>query len=250
MNSDVLLDELPVPQLTTSRQTGLKAHGLIRQWIIEGTVPPGTLLKQADLARRFGTSRTPIREAFRMLQEEGLIDAGPNQRAIVRGLDWEELDHLYGARIVLESLAAKITAGQLLPIEIEEAHACLESMTEDLLASDPAKWARLHRRFHTICVARAGEPMLKVLTSYSERSERYVRLYQVMHPNRPKTRAEHENILQAIQSGDSALAASRLAQHLANTAFTVLNDLPVDETGQATKAALEMVTGKRSRSAR
>lgn len=246
MNRDNLFDNLSMPQLEPTRQTGFKVHELMRQMILEGTVPPGTVLMQADLARRFGTSRTPIREAFRMLQEEGLIDADPNKRARVRGLDGQELDHLYGARIVLEALAAEITAGRLSQSELNEARECLRLMTDDLLSSDPAEWARLHRRFHAICVARAGDPILKVITSYSERSERYVRLYQMMHPDRPKAKVQHESILQAIQDGDSAMAASRLAQHLAHTALTVLNDLPVGDTGQATKAAVEMACRKKS----
>lgn len=247
MNTDIFLESLAVPELETTRQTGYQAHEFLRRWILEGAIPPGTVLKQSDLARRFGTSRTPIREAFRMLQEEGLIDADPNKRAVVRGLDGEELDQLYGARIVLESLAARITAGKLQTSEVEDAWACLDAMTDELLASDPSEWARLHRRFHALCVARAGDPMLKVITSYAERSERYVRLYQTMHPERSNARVQHEGILHAIQDGDSVLGSTRLAQHLASTAFTVLNDLPLGDTGQATRAAVEMATGKKAR---
>lgn len=247
MNTDIFLDSLVVPQVETVRQTGYQVHEFMRRWILEGTIPQGSVLKQSDFARRFGTSRTPIREAFRMLQEEGLIEADPNKRAVVRGLDGEELDQLYGARIVLESLAAKITAGKLLASEVEEAQSCLEAMTDELLESDPLEWARLHRRFHAICVARAGDPMLKVITSYAERSERYVRLYQTMHPERGNARVQHEGILQAIQDGDPILGSSLLAQHLASTALTVLNDLPLGDTGHATRAAVEMATGKKAR---
>jgi DNA-binding GntR family transcriptional regulator len=245
------LDDLLVPQLTNPRGTSLEVHAHLRQLIIDGTLPPGTTLKQAELARLFGTSRTPMREAFRMLQEEGLIQADPNQRAVVRGLDGEELDQLYSTRIALESLGARITTGRLEASEIDEAHACLEKMTISLSSDNAPEWMRLHRRFHELCTARAGEPMLRVINSYSERSERYLRLYQMWHPrSHLDAQHEHEGILEAVRGTDPALAGARMARHLAHTALTVLNDVSVDASGRAIQEALDMVAGKKAKARR
>src|SRR5439155_1193638 len=81
--------------------------------------PPGSALLQAEMARRLGVSRTPMREAFRLLQEEGLIDAKPDQRARVRAVDPEDLDGVYGARIMLESLAVTATAKTLTGADLD-----------------------------------------------------------------------------------------------------------------------------------
>lgn len=241
------VDNLQLPHLTETRQTSLEVHAHLRQLIMDGALSPGTVLKQAELARRFGISRTPMREAFRRLQEEDLIAADPNQRAVVRGMDGEELDQLYSTRIALESLGARITTGRLDEQEIEEAEQCLRDMDVPVGPENQAAWMARHRRFHELCVARAGHPMLKVIQSYAERSERYVRLYWMWHPQAHlHARTEHLAILGAVQGRDPARAGALMAEHLSHTALTVLNDVSVDVPGNAIQEALRMVTGKKA----
>jgi DNA-binding GntR family transcriptional regulator len=240
------LEEIELPQLTDPRQTSLEVHAHLRQLIIDSTLPPGTVLKQAELARRFGVSRTPMREAFRMLQEEDLIQADPNQRAVVRGMDGEELDQLYSTRIALESLGARITTGRLEQREIDEARQCLEDMATHLASDNQVEWMAAHRRFHELCMARAGQPMLRVIKSYAERSERYVRLYWLWHPQaHADAQREHEAILEAVEGTDSTLSGVLMARHLSHTALTVLNDVSVDASGHAIQQALSMASGKK-----
>ena len=83
------------PRISDPRRMSLEIHAYLRELIASGVLPPGTELKQTELARAFAVSRTPLREAFRMLQEEGLISAEPNQRSRVLGFDPEELELLY-----------------------------------------------------------------------------------------------------------------------------------------------------------
>ena len=82
-------------------------HAYLRDLIISGAAPTRyPELKQAELARVLAVSRTPLREAFRMLQEEGRSRPSPTSAAVVLGLDAEELDSLYAARVTLEALGA------------------------------------------------------------------------------------------------------------------------------------------------
>lgn len=236
------LENLSVPEFSDPRQTSMAVRDHLRELIIDGTLSPGMTLKQAELARLFGVSRTPMREAFRMLQEEDLILTSPNQRAVVRSLDGNELDQLYGTRITLEALGVRITTGRLDPEEVQEAQQCLEGMSDDVWGPE---WIRLHRRFHEICMARADQPLLRITRSYAERSERYVRLYRMWHPQFHNDKVAHEGILEAVQGTDPALAGQRMANHLAHTAFTVLNDVSVGVTGRAIQEALDMVNGKK-----
>jgi DNA-binding GntR family transcriptional regulator len=251
MTSPTSLGSIPVPDLTDPRRTSLEVHAHLRRLIIDSVLPPGTVLKQAELARLFGTSRTPMREAFRMLQEEDLIQADPNQRAVVRALDSEELDQLYSTRIALESLGARITTGRLDASEVDEALDCLQRMAASPPPDNAPEWARVHRRFHELCMARAGEPMLRVINSHSERSERYLRLYQLWHPqSHSDAQHEHEGILEAVRGDDPALSGARMARHLAHTALTVLSDVSVDASGRAIKEALAMAAGPKAGGAR
>src|SRR5437868_5286132 len=83
------------------RRLSVDVHEQLRDLIVQGELAPGIVLSQAELARQFGVSRGPVREAFRRLQEQGLITAEPDQRPRVTGFDPVGLDSLYGARITL-----------------------------------------------------------------------------------------------------------------------------------------------------
>src|ERR1700680_5103985 len=86
-----------------------QVHGYLRQLILDGTVPPGTVLSQVQIAQEIGVSRTPLREALRMLQEEGLVLAEYNHRVRVAGIDIGEFEQFYASRIMLESLPLALT---------------------------------------------------------------------------------------------------------------------------------------------
>lgn len=240
----VPLGELPVPLIQDARTVSMDVHRHLRRLIIDNVIPAGAVLMQAHLARVFGVSRTPMREAFRMLQEEGLISTETNQRATVRELDPEELDQLYGVRIALESLGVRLTAGRLTPGEVSAAMKALDDMARTPLDSDAEAWLGAHRRFHLICVARAGEPLKRVIQSYGERSERYLRAHQLAHPLAFRAaHAEHEAILDAIRHGDAGRAGALMGEHLSRTSLTVLGDVGRDDQAPATMLALAMARG-------
>ncbi|MDT0183996.1 GntR family transcriptional regulator [Microbacterium sp. ARD31] len=240
------LELLPPPVFTDPRRVSVDLHLHLRRLVFENHLPPGTVLKQAQLARIFGVSRTPMREAFRMLQEEGLIDTAVDQRARVRALDGDELDQLYSVRITLEALGARLTAGRLASSERTRALAALDTMERAQLDEDLEGWMSAHRRFHRVCVARADEPIVRVIDSYAQRSERYLRLYQLWHPQSfAIAHREHADILDAIVEGNVAKSGTRIADHLAHTSITVLADVAGGNDGRAIRHALAMVRDPR-----
>ncbi|MDT0183943.1 GntR family transcriptional regulator [Microbacterium sp. ARD31] len=241
-----MLGSLPPPVFTDPRRVSIDLHMHLRQLIFENQLPPGAVLKQAQLARVFGVSRTPMREAFRMLQEEGLIDVEVDQRAKVRELDGEELDQLYSVRIALEALGARMTAGRLTEEEQALARRRLGEMDEAQDSGDMVRWMEAHRSFHRVCISRADEPLLRVAESYARRSERYLRLYQLWHPQSfSVAHGEHDGILDAIIEGNVAKAGTRMATHLAHTSLTVLRDVAGRSDGTATQHALAMARDPR-----
>lgn len=244
MAVDELLKNLPAPERTHPRHTSLDVHAHLRRLILDGTLPPGTELKQAKLARVFSVSRTPLREAFRMLQEEGLIEADVNARGRVTGFNAAELDALYAARIMLEGLGVRITAGRLNRGEVQDASAQLHDMDLALQGEDPAAWNEAHRRFHRLLTSRSGALLVRGMASYAERSERHVRAAQLSHPDSfRRGRQEHYELFVAVVGGDGELATRLAAGHLSRTAMSVLADQAPGHDAYAVRNALAMVCG-------
>lgn len=219
------IERLPGLRITDPRRISVEVHAHLRELIITGVLAPGTVLKQAELARVFAVSRAPLREAFRMLQEEGLVVGELNQRSRVAGFDPEELQLLYAARIALEALGARLTAGKLTTAETRAAGTALREMDRANRASDMTSWSRAHHQFHRIVVVRCGSHVLRTIGSYAEQSEPYVRAFQARHPELvPDRHREHEAILEAVCDGDRNRAARLMAVHLAGTAQRLLGD--------------------------
>src|SRR4029077_5867102 len=95
------------------RNASTAATELIREAIIDGRLPPGQRLKEEELARELGISRTPVREALLVLQTEGLVDAAPNRGAVVRSHDGDDLEDLYQLRALLEGYATRRAAANI-----------------------------------------------------------------------------------------------------------------------------------------
>lgn len=231
-------------RISDPRQTSVSVHAYLRDRIISGDLPPGTQLKQAELARVLAVSRTPLREAFRMLQEEGLISAEPNQRSRVIGLDADELDSLYAARVTLEALGARLTAGRLSREETRNATATFREMERTYRAGDMASWTVAHRAFHRLLVGHCGATVLRTINSYAEQSERYVRIDQNRHrADFPDRQREHRAIFDAVRDGDPATATTRMAAHLAGTARRVVDGHAPGHGTPCVDAAMDLVAG-------
>src|SRR5258705_3070656 len=106
----------------------IRSH--LREFILGGSLHPGVVISQVELARSLGVSRTPLREALRMLQEEGLIEAEPNRRARVTRFDPSDLDTVYGCRVMLESLGCVLTVRSFTDDEVSRLKDALDAMAE------------------------------------------------------------------------------------------------------------------------
>ena len=112
----------PAPASTVRPVTlpnGMDAYHQIRRWIVEGRLRPGERLVEQRLAEELDLSRTPIREALRMLQSEGLVRFEPNRGARVRSLTMADIDDLYELRGRLEAMAAELAAVRATPDQLD-----------------------------------------------------------------------------------------------------------------------------------
>ncbi len=182
--------------------------------IFEFRLMPGTRFSENEVARRARVSRTPVREALFRLEREGYLEVHPKSGWSVRALDFEALDHLYDARVVIECAAVeRLCAGN--------PRAALAGLEKVWLVAprnrlaDGARVARLDEEFHGTLVAAAGNPELaRMHHSITERI-RIVRRLDFTHPERVVyTYIEHGQILRAILARRSARAVELLRGHI------------------------------------
>lgn len=235
-----------VPSLgeTAPRQFALTAHRLLRELILQRRIPPHAVLKQAEVARVLGASRTPIREAFRMLQEEGLILTEPNQRAVVVGFDIADLDAAYASRILLESLAAGITALAITAPAIAKAEIALSTMRslQDQHQTSKA-WGAAHAEFHRLVTSGASTQLLKEVARLQERTWHYVRLAQLGDNDQAVSASRmHRAILAAMRRHSQENAVRATARHLAMTAEHITSQIDPRQQLPAISTALLMLS--------
>lgn len=110
--AEQLIAQAPGPTLDVRRLHD-EVIQIVRQWILDGVLPPGTRLRVADLAQRLGVSPMPVREALRRLEASGLVETAPRRGAWVARLDAREIEELYDLRIILEPEAARRAAERM-----------------------------------------------------------------------------------------------------------------------------------------
>ena len=149
-------------------------HDRLRAEILRGELDPREPISQVQLAKRLGVSRTPLREALRMLQREGLIDSEPNRRVRVAALSVSDLEQLYAARIVVDSLRVRLVVPRLTPDDIAEMRQRLQAMGAE---RELDAWDVHHRIFHDLLKHRVGERLDRIAQDLFDHTERYRRVY-------------------------------------------------------------------------
>lgn len=219
-------------------------HGRVRKAILRGELAPETVVSQVQLARDLGISRTPLREALRMLQREGLIESRHNQRMRVAGFSLPDLEQLYIMRVTLESTAIRLTIPGLTPEDVASLEGDLAQMTHFDEQYDFERWEVPHRDFHGLLIGRAGDRISIVLSQLSDHAERYRRLHATrVSKTRSRVALEHRLILDAAKAYDAETGARRLGAHLAQTAFEVMEFIDSAYKPEALCETLEHLIG-------
>ncbi|GAA4725231.1 GntR family transcriptional regulator [Phytohabitans rumicis] len=188
----------------------------IRARIMSGDIPIGAQLRQAELAKTLGVSRTPVREALRQLQAGGLIEVVPNRGAVVRVPAPWEVREAYEVRAELEGLACVRAVDRISRDTLDELRATNELLRPGDAPPNPASHAA-NDRFHTLIHQIAGnERLAKVIREINEAFPRNVSAL-VLQDN-PRHRvdnfAEHARILDALAAEDAATARHEMQSHV------------------------------------
>jgi DNA-binding GntR family transcriptional regulator len=225
-------------------QTVDRLHLALREQILNGRLSPGSVVSQVKLARAFEVGRTPLREALRMLQREGLVQAEFNRRIRVSPLSTSELEQIYAHRIVLEAVAIRGSIPRFTPEELARLHALVEEM--ESFMPNPAErldeWERPHREFHRLLVAHAGDRIVEDLRRLQDHAERYRAILGRDLPAAfgPGAR-EHAELVSAVELRHKEEAGRILAAHLARSGLALIAQTDPAHDGVALREALLIV---------
>src|SRR5689334_14247719 len=150
--------------VTSNGQRTEDAYDRVRSAILDGELPPGGVMSQVALAEELGISRTPLREALRMLQSEGLVDAERNRRVRVAPLSPADLEELYVMRVALEAQAIRLAVPRMSAEDLARLEGHNAEMAHYAQARDYRRWVIPHQAFHRALTAPAGERFTAVLT--------------------------------------------------------------------------------------
>ena len=207
-----------------SGQSFVAVHARLRAAILSGEIPEGAVTSQATLAERFGVGRTPLREALRMLQREGLVISQPNHRVRIAELSSEDAEELYIMRIALEAVAIRVTVPVLTSADLAELDGLMAQMDHYMKLRDHVGHREPHRQFHYRLVYAAGPRVSERIDELFDHAERYRRRFGAADSWESR-RAEHRAILDAVGEGDREAAADLLADHYLHTVRLVFGEL-------------------------
>jgi DNA-binding GntR family transcriptional regulator len=230
MNDDPM--KLPVPS-PASRPAGIDRQGLasavtlrLRDMIIEGTLAAGTRLNERVLCEQLMVSRTPLREAFKVLAGEGLIELLPNRGAQVAEMSLADIEQTFEVLGTLEGLSGQLACQRITEAEITEIRALHYEMLAAHARRDLAAYYKINHVIHDLINASAGNAVLTA--TYLQMNARIQNLRFRSNFNHDKWNAamkEHSAMLEALERRDGPALRAILERHLLAKRDTVVADL-------------------------
>lgn len=194
-----------------------KAYEVIRSALLRGELTDGARLKEKDLAESIGVSRTPVREALRRLNAEGLIEFTSNHRAAVALWSGENVDDLFSLRARLESFAAKLASERITADKIAELEGLAESMEQAARANRVSfdRISQLNGQFHKIILEASGSKRLRALMAGLIELPIILRTYHHYTPDElSRSFGHHREMISAFQAHDGEWARCVMTSHI------------------------------------
>ena len=189
---------------------------VVRERILKGEYEIGEKIKENQIASELKVSRTPIREAFKLLENEGLIDYIPNRGCFAKGFTKQDVDDIYAVREALEELAVRWAVERITPEEITALEEQVDLMEFYSKKKDKKKVLELNATFHDVIYASARSRFLaQVLRSYKEYIEKTRKSIFYEQSYLESILREHRAIFEAISERDAEKAVEAISKHLA-----------------------------------
>jgi phosphonate utilization transcriptional regulator len=238
-----------IAMLQSSSLTTVVQHEIERA-ILQGEYAPGSKLIEATLAQAMGVSRGPVREAFRMLEEAGLVRNEKNRGVFVRDIPIDEAVEIFDLRAAMDELVGRKLAKDITPAQLKEIKGLGEAMEKAVKAEDAHDYHLLNLRFHDRLVEMAGNSKL---TSIYRKLIKELSLFRRLNLADgwllPISASEHRQIIKAIASGDPEAAGKAMFDHVMDSKErTIENDLRRQERARERESAA--IKGKAGRAER
>jgi phosphonate utilization transcriptional regulator len=207
----------PHPTITLLQTSSLASvvQGELERMILSGELPPGSKLTETALAGRLGVSRGPLREAFRMLDEAGLVRTEKNRGVFVRSLPLEEAIEIFDLRASMDEIVGRRLAGSILPADLKEARALVDQMEQAAKAKDSQRYHLLNLHFHDRLVEMAGNSKLAAIYRKLIKELSLFRRFNLADGVlMPLSVGEHRQIVKTIASGDREAAGRAMYDHV------------------------------------
>lgn len=223
----------PAAATVARRNLNETAAEQLREMIVHGQLAPGARLKERELTALLQVSRTPLREATRMLASEGLVELLPNRGARVASLDVVTIRHTLQVMGALEALAGELACERASDAVIAEIRATHYEMLADHARGDLDNYFRHNQAVHLMIIDAAGNPVLSQQYRSLNDQVRRVRYMANLSASRwDQAIAEHNEILAALMARDAVKLTALLADHLAHKVTVVSQALaaaPADD---------------------
>ncbi len=201
----------------------------LREAIISGLLPPSERLMEIQLAEEMGVSRTPVREAIRKLELEGLVVMIPRKGAYVAGMSIKDIVDVFEIRGALEGLAAELASERATDEELETMERYLVKISEEIESGDLSKVVETDTDFHTLIYkASRNSRLSQIINNLREQIQRF-RTTSLSFPGRMKIALEeHRKIVEAVSSRDGELARRLAQEHIENAENTMMGMIQHD----------------------
>lgn len=226
------LPSLHLLGLNSPRRLSDAVHHVLRDAITDGALPPGFHIREVAIAKQLSVSPTPVREAIRRLEREGLIQTTSHRGAVVAEVSPAAMANLYELHETLEATALRLAAERG-PHELGQIRMLLDQIDASLSLSDQSTFNRLDLQFHRAVNELSGNPEMAEMAERTHRRIQAARVCLDVHlPDRPAfSQAQHWSILDAIASGDGDEAEELARLHISSIrdpVLSVLEEAPIE----------------------
>jgi DNA-binding GntR family transcriptional regulator len=187
----------------------------IREMIRKGTLRKGDRIVEKDLSQAMGTSRTPLREALRLLSSEGLIDLVPHKGAYVAQPSMQEIREMFEVMSLLEGTCARKVAEKMTDVDLRKLERLHEKLEKYFREKNNEKYLEVNYRYHSLLQEMAGSKVLSEVINSLKQKVMLYRQRQLYQPDRfEASMNEHRDLLDAFRRRDPASAESAMRIHL------------------------------------
>lgn len=192
-----------------------EVYSIIRNAILKGDYEPGIKLIETEIADTLGVSRTPVREALRKLEVEKFVTYTPHKGAVVTEVEWDEIDELYGLRIIVECILVEKAVNNMTPEVIRKLK---DNIRETENCKFESEVLDLMDQFNDIIYSISkSKHLLSILYNIRELLKRITYKNHLDPLRRKEAIEEHKRIIEALEKKDAALAVEYTKKHIGNS---------------------------------